>query len=58
MWDLTALYNSAMSNCMHPDRITSIFISMLFEPSQQLTALENTVKEIDARLGNTKELIK
>jgi hypothetical protein len=46
-WDLTSLYNSAMSNCVHPDRIKPVFISMLFHHYQQLTALKNTVAEID-----------
>ena len=40
MWELTTLYNSAMSNCVHPDRIKPIFASMLFHHYQQLIGLE------------------
>jgi hypothetical protein len=29
LWDLTALYNSAMSNCVYPDTIKTIFISTI-----------------------------
>src|SRR5918911_3171361 len=47
IWELTALYNSAMSYCANPIRIYLILMSMLLYNYQQLTALENSVKEID-----------
>jgi hypothetical protein len=50
MWDLTSLYNSAMSNCVHPDRIKPIFISMLFHHYQQLIILKIEITEVENKL--------
>ena len=52
MWELTALYNSAMSYRANPVRIYPILMPMLLYNYQQLTALENTIKELDAKIKN------
>jgi hypothetical protein len=56
MWELTALYNSAMSYCANPVRIFPILMSMLFYNYQQLTALGNTVAELDSSIKHRKVL--
>jgi hypothetical protein len=50
MWELTSLYNSAMSYCANPIRIYPILMSMLLHNYQQLITLENTVAEIDTKI--------
>ncbi len=47
MWELTALYNSAISYCANPVRIYPILISMLLHNYQQLKSLEETVTELE-----------
>ena len=39
LWDLTALYNSTMSNCVHPDRIKTIFISTISSISIKIASV-------------------
>src|SRR5918911_2379096 len=56
MWELTALYNSAMSYCANPFRIYPILMSMLLHNCQQLTDLENIVVKLDRSIRLDKEV--
>jgi hypothetical protein len=46
MWDITTLYNSAMSNAVKPIRIRPILMSIIFHLYVQLTDLEKSLANI------------
>jgi hypothetical protein len=52
MWELTALYNSAMSYAANAVRIYSILISMLLHNYRQLISLKDTVTELESKIKN------
>jgi hypothetical protein len=50
MWEITALYSSAMSYAANPVRIYSILMSMLLYNYQQLISLEETITELESKI--------
>ena len=46
MWELTALYNSAMSYCANPIRIYPILMTMLLHNFLQLKDMENEIGQL------------
>jgi hypothetical protein len=49
-WDLTALYNSAMSYAANPIRIYPILMSMLLHKYQQLKTRRIFIKDLGSRI--------
>ena len=49
MWDLTTLYNSAMSYAANPVRIRPILMSIIFHHYLQLQELEKSIAEIEGQ---------